>query len=423
MYHVLIPLMLLTMSCSSTCEQACTPPRVATGRVIPVQPDNQLNTKIWIGGVFFHWYGMNDNGLPNGQWYSPWPPLEGRDKWDGSVGFYARQTMLYRYAGFNMIPFQDVHDRTQDQRNHLEAIKLLGDVNERRKLMSTMNDEYQMIVFPGVTAEELVPPKVSPFIDQGSFPEAHRVKDFTKQADKEEFYTHLSDMVRDMIELVGYEGLTYYKNKLLVNVWYVPGAESAKRDFYPWVSDALYHEFGIEAYFSVHHAWKTAGADEFNYLFSGKTDLVEWNAQGNVDLLVGYWPPDNAPHSYWVPRDGGKTLKRGLDIVLGRIQDPCADRVKIIWVESYNEYTEGSGVYPGRCGQMPADAYSGEPDRETCVDTPCIAKTDPSWYDVWGDCSNPRAPFLYLDMLREYNNTFLNWTNNARDIMNCERGF
>lgn len=397
--------------CLTGCNSAAQEVRVrhTTTRVMPINPEEQLlDAKLWIGAVFFHWYGMNDNGLPNGQFFSPWLPLEGRDKWDGSVDFYARQTLLYSYANFNMIPFQDVHNRTQDQRNHLTAIKQLRDVDARRTLIGELQKEYATVVFKDATAEDLRVPKVSPFIDQGSFPDAGRIKDFTKTADKEEFYTHLSDLCRDVIDILGPEGFAWHQGRVLVNVWYVPGAESAKRDFFPWVSTKLQEEFGFKAYFSTHHAWKTAGADEFNYLFGGTTNIVEWNSKGNVDLLVGYWPPENAPHSYWVPRDEGRTLRKGLEEVQERFQDSCVNRPRIIWVESYNEYTEGSGVYPAQCAQMPADAYSGEPVREACLDTPCIAKRDASWYDAWGDCNDPRAPFLYLDMLREYNARFLN---------------
>lgn len=378
-----------------------------TGRVIAHIPQEPLvDAKLWTGAVFFHWYGMDDNGLPNGQFYSPWVALEGRDKWDGSVDFYARHTLLYSYAGFNMIPFQDVHDRVQDQRNHLTAIKELRDVDTRRSLMREMEAEYGIEVFRGAGAEDLAVPKVSPFIDQGSFPDASRVKDFTKTADKEEFYTHLSDLCRDVLDILGPEGFAWHQGRVLINIWYIPGAESAKRDFYPWINTKLQEEFGFKGYFSVHHAWKTAGADEFNYLFSGKTDLAEWNSQGNVDLLVGYWPPDNAPHSYWVPRAGGGTLRQGLQQVKERFEEPCVKAPRIVWVESYNEYTEGSGVYPARCAQMPADAYSGQPEREVCLDTPCIAKRHASWYDVWGDCGDPLAPFMYLDMLRAFNTEF-----------------
>jgi len=50
---------------------------------------------------------------------------------------------------------------------------------------------------------------------------------------------------------------------------------------------------------------------------------------------------------------------------------------------------------------LPDDAVTANSPSE-CADTPCVATNEMAFADVWGDCDDPRTPYLYLDLLRDH---------------------
>jgi hypothetical protein len=83
-------------------------------------------------------------------------------------------------------------------------------------------------------------------------------------------------------------------------------------------------------------------SDERTVMFSGYTyaihsihnDVHVWHVQ------AGYWDQNIRQPGYLMPRDGGKNYRRAWNIVAANMTD-----VHRVYVESWNEFDEGSGIY------------------------------------------------------------------------------
>ncbi len=83
-------------------------------------------------------------------------------------------------------------------------------------------------------------------------------------------------------------------------------------------------------------------ADEKMVMFSGYAYAIH-SVHGGIDVWhvqAGYWDQNIRAPGYLMPRDGGKNYKRAWDAVVSNL--PYVSRV---YVESWNEYDEGSGIY------------------------------------------------------------------------------
>ena len=84
-------------------------------------------------------------------------------------------------------------------------------------------------------------------------------------------------------------------------------------------------------------------SDERAVMFSGYTYAIH-SVHAGIDVWhvqAGYWDQNIRKPGYLLPRDGGKNYKRAWDIVAANM--PYVNRV---YIESWNEYDEGSGIYP-----------------------------------------------------------------------------
>ena len=83
-------------------------------------------------------------------------------------------------------------------------------------------------------------------------------------------------------------------------------------------------------------------SDERTIMFSGYTYALH-SVHKSVDVWhvqAGYWDENISKPGYFLPRDGGKNYRRAWDVVASKM--PYIHRV---YVESWNEYDEGSGIY------------------------------------------------------------------------------
>lgn len=376
-------------------------PRLSESFSAPPPADAQLappydEPSTWRGPVFFHWVSMNDDGTQRGQWYSPWLPHEGRAAWDGSVEHFAEHTLFVSYTGSNMLLFQYARWYEREMWNHVEAIRRLHDPGYRQATMDAVTEREGVDVFQGLTASDLPVPKVMPFLALESFPEYFREKDFHTDEDRELFFAEVVTVLDRLLGELGRDALAWMDGKLLMGLWYVPGCRDAPADLLPWLNDRIEQRYGFRAHFTAHDGWKNAGPDELNWLFNGM-DPFRVNEQGNVDVHAGFYPTHKT--TAFLARDHGAALTTGLGYVDSRIDQDEPPRVLL--VESYNEYSEGSGVYPARCAVLPDDAVTANSPSE-CTDTPCVASNEVAFEDAWGDCDDPRAPYLYLDLLRDH---------------------
>ena len=338
----------------------------------------------WIGPVYFHWHGMNKNGTPTGLYFSPWLPLEGRAKWDGSVAHHKKHDRYLINAGFNLILFEDPKGWRWSQKNHLQSLKELK-ANGKKV------------------------PKVAPFFAAESFKKFHRHKNFNRARDFNTFYGIVESWFKMFFKVMGRNDLAWYQDKVLIAMWNVEsGFHEAPPDFFQQMNSRLQRDFGFEAYWTVAPSWSDHGPDEINHLFWGREDVVHFNTLRNVDIRAGFWPLRNVDPELFQARDGGELYKEAWKQVVSKASRECGGKANpsLVLIESYNEYQEASGIYPAQCMKYPnKKAYVGKPDRKTCLDRPCISH---KFKDKWANsCSNKRAPFRYLDisksMIKELN--------------------
>ena len=93
-------------------------------------------------------------------------------------------------------------------------------------------------------------------------------------------------------------------------------------------------------------------ADERLVMFSGYSYAIHAVHQG-VDawhVQPGYWDQNIRRPGYFLPRDGGRDYRRAWDAVVAAV--PHVHRV---YIESWNEYDEGSGIYAADPNGMFAD--------------------------------------------------------------------
>ncbi|MDX1500875.1 MAG: hypothetical protein R3325_00835 [Thermoanaerobaculia bacterium] len=348
-----------------------TPPRLTP------PPGAQL-PQTWIGPVYFSWFRVNRHGSVMGQYYGPWVPLEGRRAWDGSEAYHRRQIAEIAKARFNMIFAVDTFEYRQEQSNLFAAIA------ERR-------------------ARGREAPRVAPYFAAGSFACRDCPKRFDTAAGKGELYRVVRKWFDRFLAELGGDDLVWVDGRVLVGLWWVPGAETAEPGLFEEMNRRLRRDFGVEAWWSVNFTWQGARHDEVNHLFASLSGL-ETNLLGNVDLLVGFWPPEGQDPTNFLPRDGGATYQSAWDAVIARATGcgPEGEPPRRISVVSYNELTEGSGIFPAVCSVHNTRAdrhWSGRPNRDRCVDRPCHPFRK---QDRWAtDCSQRRAPYLYLDITRK----------------------
>lgn len=327
----------------------------------------------WVGPVVFNWFGPKTTP---GQWQSPWLPLEGRDAWDGSVAFWRKQERDMIDAGFNFIIFQIPHGWEWEMRNHLLANRAL-------------------------LAEGQWAPMIAPNFEAASWPCYECLKDFQTPWGKDAAYQIFKEWFDLYFSILDEDRLVRVLGKVLLILWYVPGCESAPGDFLTYINDRLQADFGFTPYWSTHACWAPIGPDEVHYLFNGY-DRFQYGSRRNVDLLVGAWPP-NAGYgvSSFLARDGGRTFEAAWSDVLA-----SEDLVDRVYVESWNEYSEGSGMFEARPeSHWPGDGHLTTDDLDLCWDAPCHPL---EYTDTWGP-----DPRLYIRINALHAAHFLNRVNDA----------
>jgi hypothetical protein len=328
-----------------------------------------------IGPVVFHWFNATE-----GQFQTVWLPLEGRRAWDGSVRFWRRQEKDIMAAGFNMILFEVPFSWEQEQRNHLTAIR------ERRN-------------------ESLPVPRIAPFFAAESFESYSERKDISTAEGKDAFYRKIRDwflLYRDVFRLepggrIDPSQLAFVNGKVLISLWWVPLKDDyVPSGFFDSLNDRLYADFGFRGYWSVHDYFRRGGADEYNALFNGAAP-VKIGTNRSASLLVGFWPPGpDYPPGTFLARDSGRSYSEAWDRLIA-----MRGSIDRIYVESWNEYSEGSGMYAAQpMSHSPTDGHWAGVSDARCWSEPChpVPETD-----SWGAA----GPWTYIDLTREKVDRFL----------------
>lgn len=345
-------------------------PTGSSSRVEP-SPDAAASTTSGLDGarklagpVVFHWFEER-----RGQALSAWLPLEGRPAWDGSVEFWSRQDRLVVESGFNFIFFDVAWQFPDPMRNHLLALRAARDAGREV-------------------------PLVAPFFAPEAFECAPCRRDFGGVSGFGGLLEAMRRWFSMALPILGPEGLaTVDGRRVLVGLWFLPGAETAPASMLDEMGAILERELGVEPWWSTHQVWAGAGADEVNFLFNGLVGM-QAGSRRNADLLVGFWNVGQAADDRFLARAAGATYETAWLELLER-----RDEFDRVYVESWNEYTESSGLYPAvPTGHTVWDDHRRVRDLRRCLTEYCHLTVHD---DFWGT-----DPYLYTRISAEMTGRF-----------------
>jgi len=286
------------------------------------------------------------------------------------VEFWRRQDRLVVDAGFNFIFFDVARGFPESMRNHLLALRAAR-----------------------AAGQEV--PLVAPFFAPEAFECAPCRKDFAGVSGFGGLLEAMRSWFSMALSILGPEGLaTVDGRRVLVGLWFLPGAETAPEGMLDEIGTILEAEFQVEPWWSTHRVWSGAGADEINFLFNGLSPMQAGSGR-NADLLVGFWNVEQPDDRRFRARAAGTTYETAWRRLLAR-----RDEFDRVYVESWNEYTESSGLYPAvPVGHTVWDLHRRVRDLRRCLTEYCHLTVR---NDLWGT-----DPFLYVRISREMAGRFL----------------
>ncbi len=277
---------------------------------------------------FFCWYGEGDWQV-NG----PWIPVNGRDSWDGSVAFWER--MIKEAMTANMDVFY---------------VELIPTMEESRiRFFLALNS---------LRREGWNVPKVCPFLDTEI---TYTLLGYNANCGTEEGIDELiGHYIRFYHQYYAANTDEYADDFIytqdghpVLDIWHIQNKiqnyNLLTRDD---VTSRLQAAFGDEhPIFNndikmINNAYSPCFSfcDERIYQFEMQQYKIDkdWNGINSSLLKPGYWDQNVRYPGYFLPRDGGSHFAAGWDQVNA---DTSIDRV---YIESFNEYDEGSGIFAAR---------------------------------------------------------------------------
>jgi len=297
---------------------------------------------------FFHWYSANA-----GQKTGPWIPLGGRETWTGTTSFWKGQIKQVMAANIDIML---VHLIPSWENQRITLFKALYEMRQ---------EGYNV-------------PKVAPFLDPIITWNNKANVDLGTEDGKDELVSHYIRFFNQYFDNNPDEYAVHYLAKfdgrIILDSWHphlnLDNINSFTRsDLETRLQTAFADEYpvfnnGIYQITTVHSPQNYTFADEKVIQFEVHS-YFEPNIFNNiktVQIKPGYWDQNVRTPGYFMARKGGFYYKNMWTHV-----DHTYDR---IYIESFNEYDEGSGIYAGETG----DPY-------------CIATNTNS--DQWSTTNNP----------------------------------
>jgi SAM-dependent methyltransferase len=281
--------------------------------------------KPFVGTTVFHWFEPHEGNVRG-----PWPPIGGRHSWTGKIDFWVDQIKQMMLANIDAIYLHCI-EKYEDTR--IEFFK----------------------AYAQLRAEGYDVPKVAPFLDPNILFGPDTI-DVGTTAGKDEFARHyirfFKQYFNENTDANAASFLLTIDGRLVLTTWWVywllQNVEALTREdvrsrlaadlstAIPQLSNGIY--MMTTALIDPDLSF----ADERAVMFSGYAYAIHAVHQG-IDVWhvqPGYWDQNIRQPGYCLPRDGGKNYKRAWDAVVSAM--PHVHRV---YVESWNEYDEGSGIY------------------------------------------------------------------------------
>ncbi|WP_336491705.1 methyltransferase domain-containing protein [Methylobacterium nigriterrae] len=313
-------------------------------------------TQVIVSTTVFHWFTASDGNL-----LGPWPPVGGRPAWDGSPRFFEDQIKQMMMANIDAI-YLHLIDRFEDQR--LAFFRAYANLRK----------------------EGWDVPKICPYLDPFGLWQSEAI-DVGTLAGKDRFAAEYVRWFEQYFsENTDEQAASYLltiDGRLALSTWWVKHVCGQVQLFTrEELASRLQEALGARIPQLAAGLYMITAAlidpdlpfsDERQIMFSGyayaiqcvHADLHCWHVQ------PGYWDQNIRAPGFLLPRDGGDAYRRAWEIVCAGLP-----HVHRIYVESWNEYDEGSGI------------YAADPDG------PYLHPGAPAGRDLFSQAGNP---FEYID--------------------------
>jgi hypothetical protein len=284
-----------------------------------------------LGIVRFNWFEVK-RGRQTGQLPGPWIPSDaalqpggGRSRiargmlaWTGSVSYHERHLRSLIAHGFDLLVFQVPFGWRRTQLNHLRALRNLR--------------------------QEGAIPTLAPFFEAASYRDYGAPKDFTRQIYRDALFEIISRYFDMHFTYLGPEDLTWKDGRVLIYLWWIPGARNAPYGTLGELNARLRQRFGFEAYWSAHEYWADVRPDTVDRLFNGVQSFRR-DGDGNMSIMPGFFPPNelSVREGHFLPRNGAETYWQAWDNVINDVRQRRRAPSEVI-VETDNEIGEGTGI-------------------------------------------------------------------------------
>ncbi len=279
----------------------------------------------FVGTSLFHWFLPTEGNVSG-----PWNPLEGRPAWTGEPDFWVGQIKQIMMANIDAVYVHCINNFEPQRVNFFKAC-------------NTLRREGWEI------------PKIAPFLDP-FYLWREKPIDVSSRAGKDEYARHyirfFDQYFSENQDSLAETDILHVDGKVTLASWWVfsmlQNLEALTRDDVerrlmtalrnrmPSLSQGIY--MMSTALIDPDYTF----TDERMIMFSGYAYAIHcvhkgidaWHAQ------AGYWDQNIRNPGYFLPRDGGRHYRSAWDIIAFNM--PYVHRV---YVESWNEYDEGSGIY------------------------------------------------------------------------------
>lgn len=331
---------------------------------------------------FFHWYTST-----GGQVSGPWFPLEGRPAWTGEPEWWKSQIKQTMMANIDIL-YVHLYPGADEQR-----INLFTALNHLR------NEGYDV-------------PKVAPFLDPIIIWDVlPGDNDMATTGGKDKFvdqYIRFFNQYYSVNEdAYADDYIAKYDDRVILDSWHAFNTLTnisalTRAD----VMTRLQAEFGTDSIFS-NDIYMVAPADNDPvYSFTDERTVQfeaneyfapRWfNNMKTAQVKPGYWDQNIRDPGYLLPRDGGIHYTAAWNSVAA---DPALSRV---YIESFNEYDEGSGIYAGDTDNSPwlkpGSKNTGTDTWSTTDDPYEYLKTTATGAAAFNSTPNHDAKILWHDL-------------------------
>ncbi len=297
---------------------------------------------------FFHWYKAT-----TGQVSGPWQPLGGRLTWTGTTTFWKSQIKQVMCANINILFVHLIPSWEQERINLFTA------------LYELRQEGYNV-------------PKVAPFLDPIITWNNKANVDLSTEAGKDllvnQYIRFFNQYFNSNPDEYADQYLAKFDGRIILDSWHphlnMDNISSFTRsDLETRLKTAFAAEYpvfnnGVYMITTVHSPQNFTFADEKVIQFEVHSYFEPniYNKIKTVQVKPGYWDQNVRTPGHFMSRKGGLYYRNVWTKV-----DHTYDRV---YIESFNEYDEGSGIYAGEIGEPYRIATNTNSDQWSTTNNP-----------------------------------------------------